>query len=1616
MAHSLPSSRLGAQAWRLLLVSLVLLAPRPSFAINFTEIMYYPPGSESERVKLKYIEIFNDHSTTVDLSGYHFAAGVVFTFPPKTLLGGRMYLVLCADEATVRSHYGITNTIGNFKGNLSEDGDKLVLYDQGGGLAAKVDFRDRGSWTSVPTGTGYSLSLINPFAENGQPGNWLPSRHPGGTPGAENFPAPYLNETQVFGETSDWVYKKGWNGTAMAAFSDPPDAWKAPGFDDSSFTPGKTPLGFGLTGLQTTLDDMNGNYLSFSLRKRFTLGSDVTALVESAALRIRVDDGYVAYLNGVEIGRLNVGTDAQVAFDKAATSSRSLNTAPVSIPITKEKLVQGENVLAVEVHNAALTSSANHAGIAPSLVWLRTIRDDSNPPVPVRINEVLRVPGSGPGGHWLELYNMSDTEVTLDGFHLTDDPAQPAEYTFPAGQTLAARGFVTLAEEDLKISLAGDGATRELRLYLIEADGATVADAVILEMNVAGTGDPLSQARIPDGSGDWFLSTTPSPGARNAAPLERDVILNEVMYHPLSGATSVLPSGATLERGEYVELYNRSDRTISLDGWGFTKGYNYFFPAGTQIGPGAYLVVGPDPDYLVKTYNLPASQVFGPTADPRVLGAFGTLANSGETIQLSDPLGNPVQEVRYSDGGEWPGYTDGGGSSLELIDPWQDNTVASAWDASDESSRAVWTQYSYTAPNVSAAESEFWVLLLDQGECLIDDISIKNGATEYVPNGGFEAATTAPWRITGTHIRSKRITSEFHSGTACLQIIASAGGDNRVNHIETDTSPRMPTASVTVSFWARWLKGSSALHTCAWNNNALGMTHALVVPPDLGTPGRENSVRARLRADTGSDNLGPVASQVRHLPAVPGPASTTTILARISDPDGVKEASVEYRLGRKSAVPATVPLLDDGQHGDGEAGDGLYGAFIPPQANLSKVLYDIVATDSGGRIRRFPADAPAHTLLFQVGDTYDSQALRYRLVLDDDNLQTLTTRLLHSDDLVDGSFIFEESEIYYNVGVRYHGSPWNRPPDPKMFAIHFPGEHNFRGYGKINISRYASAPNEATAYQLCRLATGGEAARTPYSPRYTFTKFYYNGRPHAGSSAMGEIIPPGSDYIKTMFPNDSGGYAYKLTGKLEFSDTGDFTNVTWTAYHYYGPTKESYRYFYNPSSREGDDEFSQLIQFLTIMDPAKTPLAKFEDPTVGIESICNVEAFLRIFAIRALQDDWDTVGIQNGQNSFLYYAPKEGKFYLLPWDMDHTFGDANARLAPSELSADAAVHRWLNDSPKYRRVYLRILKEFLGGFWSSQAMSPWLDAVANEMKGGLVASPSGIKSFMTSRVAAIRGRLPQLSKVIPFAITIPAGGKDFAVKSSQATITGTAPLELTRMVLARSGQDPAQVEPTWTGTLGTDWKLTLNLDRGKNSFQIFGFTGAGTPVGTININIYDATDWAAPVISSVDPSEGPTAGGTAITIKGQGFQEGVAVTVGGAAATAVALHSDTELVATTPAATVAGPAAVQVQNLDSQNAVLSGGFTYQSPIRTFIRGDVDGSQSVDITDPILLLNYQFLSGSAPACAEAADADDTGAVDLSDPIYLIQYLFLAGPQPPPPFPDPGTDPTADSLGC
>ncbi len=181
-----------------------------------------------------------------------------------------------------------------------------------------------------------------------------------------------LFETLVPREDTTWV-KAGDVWRYFKGTQAPPAAWRDPSFDDAAWLQGPTGIGYGDDDDETELTDMQQSattpgYLSVFLRRKFNVG--VPADLDALILRVDYDDGFVAYLNGTEIARAGV-TGNPPAHTATATDHEAGSPEEFDISQHRGLVRSGENVLAIQLHNAGLTSS--DASMIPELIARRNL-------------------------------------------------------------------------------------------------------------------------------------------------------------------------------------------------------------------------------------------------------------------------------------------------------------------------------------------------------------------------------------------------------------------------------------------------------------------------------------------------------------------------------------------------------------------------------------------------------------------------------------------------------------------------------------------------------------------------------------------------------------------------------------------------------------------------------------------------------------------------------------------------------------------------------------------------------------------------------------------------------------------------------------------------------------------------------------------------------------------------------------------------------------------------------------------------------------------------------------------------------------------------------------------
>lgn len=151
------------------------------------------------------------------------------------------------------------------------------------------------------------------------------------------------------------VIKEGEQFQYLIPTSQPSLQWVDLEFDDSSWDEGVSGFGYGDDDDNTQITNPS---ITVYLRKSFSI-IDLSS-IDEVVFHMDYDDGFVAYLNGVEIAR-DLVSGSPPGFDQPADGLHEASLynglLPEEYTIDKSLLVQGNNMLAVEVHNESTTSS-----------------------------------------------------------------------------------------------------------------------------------------------------------------------------------------------------------------------------------------------------------------------------------------------------------------------------------------------------------------------------------------------------------------------------------------------------------------------------------------------------------------------------------------------------------------------------------------------------------------------------------------------------------------------------------------------------------------------------------------------------------------------------------------------------------------------------------------------------------------------------------------------------------------------------------------------------------------------------------------------------------------------------------------------------------------------------------------------------------------------------------------------------------------------------------------------------------------------------------------------------------------------------------------------------------
>ncbi len=1050
-------------------------------------------------------------------------------------------------------------------------------------------------------------------------------------------------------------------------------------------------------------------------------------------------------------------------------------------------------------------------------------RLDPLTPDPVRdvvINEFL-AHTDDPDLDYIELYNHSRQPVDLAGCILTDDPATN-KFVIPAGTFIPARGFVYFTQTNLNFALSAAGET----IYLKNAAQTRVIDAVRFE----GQENGVATGRWPDGADQFYRLTSKTPGAPNASIRVSDVVINEIMYAPLT----LNPDD------QYVELYNRGAAAVDLSGWRFVSGIAFTFPTNTILQPDGYLVVARSVSRMLTNYpNLNAGNLVG--------NFNGKLSGGGERLALAMPdtivvtnqagvaqtntIHIAVDEVTYGTGGRWPSWAHGSGSSLELIDPRADHRLPSNWADSDETHKAPWTIISATGTidNGSVAADQLQVLLQGAGECLLDDVRVLDSTgNNLITNASFESGVGG-WTAEGTESLSGLETSEGYNSSRSYHLRAIDRGDNQVNRVRTPLATPLPAGATNVTIRAavRWLKGFPEV-LLRLRGNWLECGGEMALPPNPGTPGARNS---RYRPNT-----PPAISEVNHAPVLPAANEPILVTARVSDPDGLASVWLKYRVDPGSTYFA-VPMTDDGAGGDAVAGDGIFSTTIPGQAAGTLLAFFVQAVDSflPPATAMFPNDAPTRECLARVGEVQPAGNFPvYRLWLTQATLNTWNNRSKLDNTPLDVTFVLGNQRVIYNTEALYAGSPYIAPGYCGAtcgrcgYSITVPPDDLFLGEQDLVLDWPGGHGGETSALQEQMGYWIADRLNLPFSHRYTI-RLHVNGVTDDARHAVFEaVMQPASGFVAEWSAAGTSGDFFKVERAFEFNDAGSLVADPEPRLQNYTTTggvkkREKYRWNWIFRAAERVNGYTNIFALVDAVNAAAP-----EPYTSATMGLVDLEEWMRIFATEHIIVNFDAYGHEIGKNMYAF-LPDHGKWQLYMFDLDWLMlaaprykANYAASSAPLFNADDPTITR-MYGHPPFARAYWRAVQDAVNGPLDPTNCNPVMDAKYRSLVANGIAwcdnqpltDPTAVKTWFSQRRTYLQAQLATVAS--PFTVN-PA-----VVSNNVALLSGTAPVGV-KTVQFNGAEWPV----TWTSV--TNWTATVPLQPGSNVLSVVGVDLRGQAV------------------------------------------------------------------------------------------------------------------------------------------------------------------------------------------
>ncbi|HEY2952613.1 MAG TPA: CotH kinase family protein, partial [Verrucomicrobiae bacterium] len=710
----------------------------------------------------------------------------------------------------------------------------------------------------------------------------------------------------------------------------------------------------------------------------------------------------------------------------------------------------------------------------------------------------------------------------------------------------------------------------------------------------------------------------------------------------------------------------------------------------------------------------------------------------------------------------------------------------------DETSHSTWQHYSYTLTATTPVYApgdvfhELRLGLLDAGVVLLDNISVVESpggtAHELMQNSTFTSGA-ATWRFYGNHSHSTVVTDPDNAANKVLRLVATGRSSYLDDRIESTLkfagtiTPVVAGRQYRISFDAKWLAGSPQVHTELYYNK-VAKTIIVAQPYHHGTPGLRNS--------TYVPNLGPTYSGLRHTPVIPQAGEPVTVSINASDPNGIAAMTLWYS---PNAGPWQSAAMSPSTN-------NLFTGVIPGQAGGAVIQFYVEGRDSLSVTSTYPRGGRGSRALIKVNDGLSQnnrQSLRLILTQADTDKMLALTNLM-STDLLGATIVANNKEVFYDAGVRLHGSMFTRTsPSTTGFSVHFPADHLFRGiHSSIALKRAGNLEN------LVHLMSNRAGGIPGMMNDYVYLISHVPG--NIGPAKL-YLASYDNTYLDSQFEDGSDGTLFKMEGIRDYllnAGPEEYklpSPVGWVGNYDIsdlGDDKEQYRWSTLIENNTDHDDYSHYIAMAKVFNLNGAALQQ------AAPNVMDVDEWMRTFAMMSLCGISDAYTQGNPHNIDFYSRPGDGKMLAFPWDWDFTF----VRGTTAPLWGDENLSKIIS-LPANTRLFHGHLRDIIQRSFNQSYMARWITHYTQQSGENYAPYLSYIRD---------RGNyvLSQLPAPIPFEITS-NGGNDFSVSNTTVTLQGRGWIDVGEIRL--SGDD-SPLAVTWLDA--QRWQVTLPVNYGPN--------------------------------------------------------------------------------------------------------------------------------------------------------------------------------------------------------